>query len=139
MKNPLFPVNYVDLLLRHRLREHTRETIAFGRNTVSQMHRAWIFAHDHNCRRPYRERRPEAGTHAGQAVSREERVVTLNQSLFTRRVDLRAVAVPESIRAVWLGELVTPPVRWRVGQTGTQVHIPGFARRDLLGSYQQAG
>jgi hypothetical protein len=66
-------------------------------------------------------------------------VVALNQSLFTRRVDLRAVAVPESIRAVWLGELVTPPVRWRVGQTGTQVHIPGFARRDLLGSYQQAG
>ncbi len=27
MLNPLFPVNYVDRLIRHRLRQHTREVI----------------------------------------------------------------------------------------------------------------
>ena len=30
--NPLFAVNYLERLLRHRLKEHTRETIAFGRS-----------------------------------------------------------------------------------------------------------
>jgi transposase-like protein len=65
MDNPLFPVNYVDRLLRHRLKEHTRETIAFGRHATLQMSRAWIFAWDHNSRREYRVRRPEEGVHLG--------------------------------------------------------------------------
>jgi len=32
MDNLLFPVNDVDRLLRHRMKEHTRKTIAIGRH-----------------------------------------------------------------------------------------------------------
>jgi hypothetical protein len=129
--NPMFPANYVDLLMRHRAKEHTRETIAFGRNAVSQMHRAWIFAWDHNCHRPHRERTPEQGVHATQAVIDAEDLAQLTRGFFTRRVRLSGVAIPRSIERVYLGEVITPPVRWRRGQRGTNVRIPGFARRDL--------
>jgi transposase-like protein len=134
MANPLFPANYVDRLLRHRMKEHTRETIAFGRHATMQMCRAWLFAWDHNSRREYRVRRPEEGVHLGQgSVSAAgcRQIARLNRSFFTRRVDLAETAVADSIRRVWLNELTTPPVRWRVGQKGTSVRVPAFARRDL--------
>ena len=136
--NPLFPVNYVDRLLRHRVKEHTRETIAFGRNATLQMHRAWIFAYDHNCTRAYRVKRPELGVHAEQSAVAPEVVDELGRSFFTRRFRLRGCAVPETIRRVWMGELPTPPVRWKAGQRGTSVRIPAFARRRVAEAYQQA-
>jgi transposase-like protein len=137
MDNPLFPVNYVDRLLRHRLKEHTRETIAFGRHATLQMSRAWIFAWDHNSRREYRVRRPEEGVHLGQGsvTAAGCRVIArINREFFSRRVDLARVTVPGSLCRVWLNELTTPPLRWRVGQTGTSVRIPAYARRDLARS-----
>jgi hypothetical protein len=137
MDNPLFPVNYVDRLLRHRLKEHTRETIAFGRHATLQMSRAWIFAWDHNSRREYRVRRPEEGVHLGQGsvTAAGCRVIArINREFFSRRVDLARVTVPGSLCRVWLNELTTPPVRWRIGQTGTSVRIPAYARRDLARS-----
>jgi hypothetical protein len=137
IENRLFPVNYIDRLLRHRLKEHTRETIAFGRHAVMQMHRAWIFAYDHNGRREYRVKRPALGEHAMQGVVGTPVIRRLNRTLFTRRIRVDRVRVPESIRRVWMGELPTPPVRWRVGQKDTTVRVPAFARRDLLGVYQQ--
>lgn len=132
-ENPLFAVNYVDRLLRHRVKEHTRESIAVGRHATMQMHRAWIFACDHNTRRPWRVRLPAAGTHAGQEALREAHVTAIARSFFTRRARPPAgTAVPETIRRVWLAELPTPPVRWRRrAQRGTSVRIPAFARRDL--------
>ena len=135
--NRLFAVNYLDRLLRHRLKEHTRESIAIGRHAVMQMHRAWMFAWDHNARRPWRERRPEAGRHAEQGACSAGVVASLRSSFFTRRIRLRATPVPESIRRVWVGELATPPLRWRVGQVGTSVTVPAYARRDLAEAYQQ--
>lgn len=129
--NPLFPVNYVDRLLRHRVKEHTRETIAFGRHAVVQMHRAWIFAWDHNLRREYRVKRRDWGTHAEQGLIDRGGVRALTREFFERRIRLHGVAVPRTIQAVWRGELATPPVRWRGGQRGTMVRIPGFACADL--------
>jgi transposase-like protein len=134
MDNPLFPVNYVDRLLRHRMKEHTRETIAFGRHATMQMSRAWIFAWDHNSRREYRVKRPAAGVHLDQgSVTHEgcEKISRINRSFFSRRVDLVQATVPESLRRVWLNQLTTPPVRWKIGQKGTSVRVPGYARRDL--------
>ena len=138
MNNPLFPVNYVDRLLRHRLKEHTRETIAFGRNATMQMHRAWIFACDHNCRREYRVRQPELGCHAEQGAVSHQVVRKVKVEFFTRRIRVRRGAVPESIRRVWMAELATPPVRWRVGQSGSSIPIPAYALRDLMNGYQHA-
>ena len=130
-ENPLFPVNLVDRLLRHRMKEHTRESFAIARNTTMQMHRAWIFAYDHNYCQPHR-------VACGSSVSRAVRcgieapaVVALQRRFFTTRIDLSGVMVSESIRRVWCAELVTPPVRWKVGQSGVGPRIPDFALADL--------
>ena len=133
-ENRLFPVNYVDRLLRHRAKEHTRETIAFGRNGTMQMHRAWIFAWNHNCIRPWRERQKDETSHAEQTGVSAGRIRQLTSSYYTRRRRVTCQGVPESIRKVFQGEVTTPPVRWQVGQTGTSIRVPAYALRDLLGS-----
>lgn len=137
--NRLFPVNYVDRLLRHRIKEHTRETIACGRHATMQMHRAWIFAWDHNARRPRRVKRPAGGCHAARAGIGEECLQRLAREFFTRRIRLRPGQwVPSSMMQVWLAALPTPPLRWRCGQRGTTVRVPAYARRDLAAAFQQA-
>jgi hypothetical protein len=42
-KNPLFPVNLADLLLRHSSANHKRETIAFSKRRQAAMYRAAIW------------------------------------------------------------------------------------------------
>jgi transposase-like protein len=138
MDNPLFPVNYVDRLLRHRLKEHTRETIAFGRNATMQMHRAWIFAFDHNCCREHRVRRPQEGSHAEQGAVDRSTAAELRRQFFRRRIRIGEEGVPQSIRRVWMAELATPPVRWKAGQSSKTLRIPGYAVRDLGVLDQQA-
>jgi len=133
IENRLFAVNYIDRLLRHRLREHTRETIAFGRNATLQMHRAWMFACDHNCNREYRVKRPELGVHAAEAVAGAKAAQRIRRQLFTRRIFPRSSAVPESIRRVWCAEIATPPLRWRCEQLASSVRIPAYARRQVAG------
>jgi len=135
--NPLFPVNYVDRLLRHRLKEHTRESIAFGREATLQMHRGWIFAWDHNARRPYRVRHPERGSHAEQVEVDRRWLKELEREFFSRRMRVSAEGLPESMRRVWMAELAGPPLRWRTGQRGSSIRVPAYARRDLTAPYQQ--
>jgi hypothetical protein len=137
--NRLFAVNYIDRLLRHRVKEHTRETIAGGAHAVVQMHRAWMFAFDTNCMRPWRVRVPERGAHAEQEAVSAETVRWLGAEFFTRRRRLSAaVAVPETMRRVWEGRLPSPPVRWRQrAQKGSSVRIPGFALADLAEAQHQ--
>jgi transposase-like protein len=127
LENRLFAVNYVDRLLRHRLKEHTRETIAIGRNATMQMHRAWIFAFDHNCLREYRVRHPQLGVHAQRRAVEEKVVRRLAGQFFTRRIDVQGLLVPQTIRSVWLGRIDGPPIRWRTKQKGTSVNIPRYA------------
>lgn len=136
-ENLLFPVNYVDRLMRHRLREHTRQTIAIGRNAVMQMHRAWLFAWDHNAMREHRVKRPDEGVHAHFTGIDDAVLARVKRQFFQRRLSPPTPMIPETIRQVWLGELQTPPVRWRSGQRGTMVRIPAFAIRDLASPYQQ--
>jgi hypothetical protein len=40
--------------------------------------------------------------------------------------------------AAGVGELGTPPLRWQVGQVGTTVTVPAYARRHLAEAYQHA-
>ncbi len=133
MQNPLFPANYVDRLIRHRLREHTRETIAFGRNAVMQMHRAWIFAWDHNANREFRVRNPLLGVHAVQGSVRPDMVSSLTRSFYRRRIRPSSTGLSESLKNVWEGSLQTPPVRWRAGQSGSSVFTPAFILREIRG------
>lgn len=134
--NRLFPVNYVDRLLRHRVKEHTRETIAFGRHATMQMHRCWIFACDHNVNREHRVRAPARGVHAAQGVVEPATTERIRRMLFHRRIFPRDCLVPETLRRVWCAELPTPPHRWRRGQKGTSVRVPAYAIRQLWGGYQ---
>ena len=134
MDNPLFPVNYVDRLIRHRVREHTRETIAFGRHAAMQLYRMWVFAWDMNTRRAWRVKRPEAGRHAERGTFTEEGLRAMrriNRTFYRRRVDIRGCRVPASLREAWIADVVTPPIRWKDGQSGTSVRLPAYARRDL--------
>ena len=137
--NPLFPVNYIDRLLRHRLKDHARETIAFARAASMQMHRAWIFACDHNLHREYRVKQPQLGIHGEQHAVSHEELVAIRRSFFVRRLRPPQAPVPETIRAVWMGKVCGPPHRWKVGQRSDCLRIPAYAIRDLLGDYQHAG
>ena len=136
--NRLFAVNYVDRMIRHRMREHARESIAIGRNSTMQMLRMWIFAWDHNVRQPYRVNEPGCRCRAIEAGVSKRHLGSLTREFYTRRRVLRARPVPESMRRVWLSELEGPPVRWRAGQKRfgplpTQYATADLAFADLQG------
>lgn len=135
--NPLSVVNFIDRMIRHRMAEHTRETIAFGRESTFQMHRMWLFAHDHNTRQPRRVATPELGTRAVVAGIPVRAVNRVHRQFFSRRISVRGLPVPRSIRQVWRAELQSPPVRWQVGQTRFGPVVPAYALRDLSCSYPQ--
>jgi hypothetical protein len=133
-QNPLFPVNYVDRMIRHRLREHTRETIAFGRHSAMQLYRMWIFAWDMNARREWRVKHPEDGRHAEQGSLDEAGIAAINgisRQFFTRRIDVHGCVVQQSLEDAWRAVVVTPPIRWIIGQRGTTVRVPRYTERDL--------
>ena len=136
--NELFALNYIDRLLRHRLKEHTRESFAIARQASLQMHRAWIFAVDHNVRRLYRVKHPEWGLHAEQAAVGRKVLNAVNREFFSRRLRVCTTEIPESITQVWTARVPTPPLRWRVGQKGSSVRVPAYALRDLWAADQHA-
>jgi hypothetical protein len=67
----------------------------------------------------------------------EAELQRVKREFFSRRIDLREITVADSMVQVWLGELDSPPVRWRAGQReARRVRVPAFALRDLLRSQQ---
>ncbi len=98
--NRLFAVNYVDRMIRHRMAEHTRQTIAVGRNATMQMLRMWIFAWDHNVRQPHRVNGPGRECRAIKAGVSSRDLTRLEREFYTRRRPLRGYRVPESMRRV---------------------------------------
>ncbi len=54
--NPLFPVNLIDLLLRHSSANHKRETIAFSKRRQSAIERAALLLLWRNFTKPFSER-----------------------------------------------------------------------------------
>ena len=55
-QNPLFPVNLLDLLIRHSGSQHKRETIAFPKRLQSGCERMALFAVWRNWMKPFSER-----------------------------------------------------------------------------------
>ena len=101
-----------------------------------QMHRAWVFAWDHNVRREYRVKRPEEGVHVEQIGVAKGVLRRLREGFFSRRFRLRGCVVPESIGRVWLNRVETPVLRWKRTQKGSSIRVPDYARRDLAQAYQ---
>lgn len=57
--NPLFPVNLLDLLIRHNGANHKRETIAFSRRRQSAAERLWVLITWRNWMKHFSERKRE--------------------------------------------------------------------------------
>ena len=137
-ENPLFPVNLVDRLIRHRLKEHTRETIAIARNATMQMHRLWIFAYDHNFCQPHRVASPSPLTRAHRYGVPDSKITAMRRCFFHRRIDLARLPVPESMRLVWTGQLLTPPLRWKTRQINFGPRMAQYTLRDLARAHLHA-
>jgi transposase-like protein len=60
VRNPLFPVNLLDLLIRHSGANHKRESIAFSKRRQSAVERLWVFLAWRNYVKSFSERRQDA-------------------------------------------------------------------------------
>jgi transposase-like protein len=93
-RNPLFPVNLLDLLIRHSGANHKRETISFSKRRQSAAERMWILLAWRNYLKSFSERRRDA-------------TPAMRLGLTTRPLDARALLArrlfPTRIR---------PPERW---------------------------
>jgi hypothetical protein len=78
-------------------------------------------------------KQPAEGVHAAQGTVDAEAIRGLTREFHTRRIRITGMDIPESIHDVWTGKIPTPPHRWKAGQVGTDVRIPAFALRDLVG------
>src|SRR6185503_3111611 len=88
--NPLFPVNLMDLLLRHNSANHKRETIAFSKRNQSVIERAAILMLWRNFTKQFSERRG-GGTPAMRAGIRKRPMplpMFLRKRLFPTRIPL---------------------------------------------------
>ena len=106
--NPLFPVNRIDLLLRHSSAAHKRETIAFAKRNQAVIERAaWLFLWLNESKQ-FSERHG-GGTPAMRAGLRERpRSVAelLRWRLFPGRI-----AMPAEWRAYYRGEVPMPRIK----------------------------
>jgi transposase-like protein len=87
-RNPLFPVNLADLLLRHGGANHKRETIAFSKRRQGAMYRAAIWVVWRNYMKATSERKQDAPP--GVAIGVIGRRMKLHEALGRRRFPWRA-------------------------------------------------
>jgi hypothetical protein len=59
-RNPLFPVNLFDLLVRHSGANHKRETIAFAKRRQCACERMWVFTVWRNFMKAFSEQKKDA-------------------------------------------------------------------------------
>ena len=90
-RNPLFPVNLADLLLRHTGANHKRETIAFSKRRQGALYRAAIFLVWRNYVKPFSEQRRDAppGVRLGAIPERARVSALLRQRLLPWRFPLK--------------------------------------------------
>jgi hypothetical protein len=88
-RNPLFPVNLADLLLRHTSANHKRETIAFSKRRQGALYRVaiWLVWRNYFKSRSER-RRDETPAQALRICGRETVRSLLSQRLFPSRIPL---------------------------------------------------
>jgi hypothetical protein len=88
--NPLFPVNLMDLLLRHNSANHKRETIAFSKRHQSVVERAALLILWRNFTKPFSENHG-GGTpamRAGLQTGPLSLTALLKERLFPERIPL---------------------------------------------------
>jgi transposase-like protein len=102
--NPLFPVNRVDLLMRHNSANHKRETIAFSKRHQGVVDRALWLVLWQNFAKPFSERR--GGPTPAMRLGLDPRAVPLLELLRTRWFASR-IPLPELLQRYHRGEVPT--------------------------------
>jgi len=82
-QNPLFPVNLLDLLIRHSGANHKRETIAFSKRRQGADERMWVFLVWRNYGKSFSERCP--GVSPAMRLGLTNRIFTGEELLKGRR------------------------------------------------------
>ena len=106
-RNPLFPVNLLDLLLRHNSSNHKRETIAFSKRHQSVVERAALLMLWRNFTKPFSENH-DGGTPAMRAGLRATPLSP--RELLQRRLFASRVAMPERWQEYYRRALPTPGI-----------------------------
>jgi transposase-like protein len=102
--NPLFPVNRLDLLLRHNSACHKRETIAFAKRHQAVVERAaWLLVWQ-NFTKPFSERR--GGGTPAMRLGLTSRPIPIRE-LLSRRLFPARVELPAEWARYYRGEVVT--------------------------------
>lgn len=105
--NPLFPVNLLDLLVRHSAAGHKRETIAFAKRLQMAIWRMSLFLVWRNHMKWFSERR-RGGTPM-MRLGLAERPLQVRQ-LLRERLFASQVPLPEPWRGYYYGEVDTPTI-----------------------------
>jgi hypothetical protein len=92
-RNPLFPVNRQDLMLRHTGANHRRETIAFSKLRASVIERGWLQVVFMNFLKPFSEKRQDRTPAQRLGIVRRRLTLgdVLRTRLFATRIGLGAV------------------------------------------------
>jgi len=83
VRNPLFAINLLDLLIRHSGAHHKRETIAFSKRRQSGCERMWHFLVYRNYVKSFSERHP--GKSPAMRLGITDRLLTVREILAWRR------------------------------------------------------
>jgi transposase-like protein len=103
-RNPLFPVNLLDLLLRHGGSNHKRETIAFSKRRASAIERLALTMVWRNYMKSFSERAP--GETPAMRLGRMARPLTFEEVL-ARRLFPSRIALPERLQLYYRRGAIT--------------------------------
>jgi transposase-like protein len=105
-QNPLFPVNLLDLLIRHSGANHKRETIAFSKRRQSAAERLWVFLAWRNYVKSFSEREP--GETPAMRLGLARRPLSV-EVILVRRLFLGRISLPQRWEPFYRG--LTPTRR----------------------------
>ena len=104
-RNPLFPVNLLDLLIRHGSANHKRETIAFSKRRQGAIERLALLQVWRNFIKPFSEQ--HGGGTPAQRLGLLDRALTLGEIL-RRRLFPSRIGMPERLMDYYRREVFTP-------------------------------
>lgn len=120
MKNPLFPVNYIDSRLRNDLSDWQRETTSFPRETNRNFQRFLCYVAYHNFFKPHRSTMPRI-THAEVAGLPKDILESIKKRFFVGRAFRTQLHLSKQWHQSWFCELITPlQVKNRVPYNGNR-------------------
>ena len=104
-RNPLFPVNLLDLLIRHNSANHKRETIAFSKRRQGAIERLALLQVWRNFIKTFSEQ--HGGGTPAQRLGLFDRALTVKEIL-ERRLFPSRIALPEGWARYYRRQVITP-------------------------------